>query len=553
MPRRAPSPSTRIAAVLLLAAAASACRDQLPDAEIPPGTAPAASGAAGSLQYFGYVGNGDDDWGLAMTKGFTNFAHVATRNSTTDPFVRDRVTAIAQRGLKATIDLGRIFWCDYVGDDSFRFRCNDWEARWAQWKAFNAGILTPDKVLAFAVLDEPFNRNVNMAHYEELVLRVKADFPWAKTWMFEGACIVMNEWCGYAPGSNAFARYTGTLPGVDWIGIDQYIIHPATNSTFQNARSRMKARFPGKQWAYVMDGWWTPGHAATFGARESMRAIAREWYDVARADPSAVLLGVFFWPGSQGSLESPCSVLLEHVAIGRAITGKARVNSAQPVGRLQGVYPSTGGAGATVFGYAADPDGTVCENPRVDLYGDGQYLGGGTFPANAAPGYTAYYYTGAGGTGVAWQFRANLPAGVSGMRITAVARDLDAGSVTLPSNCAESPACVWYSQFSEPKGYMDGISVTGVASGWVCDPDAPQVSSKVRLALDDGSTIGTYTTNLGSEQAVADECGGGYTHRFQVQLPASTRGRLITAYAQDLVAGEVQIPWIWPCEWFCSW
>lgn len=551
------SRASRIAAVALLAAAAAGCTDQpgLPETPLSPGGGPLQAGVTGQLQYFGYVGNGDDDWGLAMTKGFTNFAHVWARNSTSDPFVRDRVAAIAQKGLKATIDLGRVFWCDYAGDGSFRTRCTDWQTRWQQWKTFNAGILTPDRVLAFAVLDEPFMRNVNMAHYDEVTLRVKADFPWARIWLFEAACLVRQQ-CGANPA--ALAGYQGTLPGVDWLAVGEYAILPVNHTGYLSARDAMKRRFPGKGWMYVADAYWDYGlHGTTFHNIGAMRTVARQWYDVARADPDAVVLGMFTWgpnePGYIGSFEFPCSVLLEHVAIGRAVTGKTRANTALPVGRLESVTGGFLGTSASVAGWATDPDGTVCENPRVDIYLDGQPYLTATYPTSAAPGYTSYVFTPSSGTGVAWRFKATLPAEVSGRAITAVARDLDAGTATLPSSCAQNPACVWISELHGPWGYMDGISSTGLAWGWVCDPDAPHLSSRVRLALDDGTPLGTFTTNLASEQAVADECGGGYTHRFQAQLPSWSRGRTVVAYALDLVQGEVQIPWIWPCEWTCGW
>ena len=137
--------------------------------------------------------------------------------------------------------------------------------------------------------------------------------------------------------------------------------------------------------------------------------------------------------------------------------------------------------------------------------------------------------------------------------MTAFARDLDVGGATLPSNCAQNPACLWFTTHSEPKGYMEALSPTGVAAGWVCDPDAPHLSTKVRLALEDGTLLGTFTTNLGSEQAVADECGGGYLHRFSVQLPPSARHHAIYAYSQDSVGGEVQIPWLCDDGWYCVW
>jgi len=280
----------------------------------------AAAPAAAQLQYFGYVGGANDDNALGRTRSYANFAHLAARADVEDPFVRARVLALSQRGLKAIIDLDRVFWCDTDGDHSYGEACNDWIRRWNRWKTFNAAVLTPDKVLAFGILDEPFNQDTDMIHYQEVTARVKADLPWAKIYMAEGACVIVDGKCGSHPGSRAFLRYRGDLPGVDWIGVDAYGIHPATDPTFQAAVGRMRSRFPDKQWIYILDGWWVPYlHPYVFGRPAVMAQVAREWYDVARADPDAVLLGVFLWEGSK---DLPCNVLREHAAIGRAITGK---------------------------------------------------------------------------------------------------------------------------------------------------------------------------------------------------------------------------------------
>jgi hypothetical protein len=274
-----------------------------------------------------------------------------------------------------------------------------------------------------------------------------------------------------------------------------------------------------------------------------MGTIAREWYNVAHDDFNAVLLGVYGW--QTYSRDYPCNALSEQVSIGREVTGKVRPQTAAPVGRLEQIDYS-----GTAIGYACDPDGTICEDPRVDLYKNGVYATTASFPHG-----NDFVFNAQCSTGVAYRFRANV-SWASGSPVTAYARDLDSGvSYQLPSNCANNPACIWYSTYYQPKGYMDGISSSGVASGWVCDQDAPQVSSKVRLALGNGTQIGTYTTNLGNEQAVADECGGGYLHRFSVQLPSSARYWDIHAFAQDLVPGygEVEIPWLCPDGWYCVW
>src|SRR5260370_37978164 len=100
--------------------------------------------ASAQLQYFGYVGSADDDVSLGKTKGYTNFAHVSTSTYIYDYFVGSRVTALAQRGSKAMIDLGYILWCDYDGSGLYRDVCWDWYNRWNQWKSFNDSIFTSD-------------------------------------------------------------------------------------------------------------------------------------------------------------------------------------------------------------------------------------------------------------------------------------------------------------------------------------------------------------------------------------------------------------------------
>ena len=192
------------------------------------------------------MGAGDDaqNKGLDQTKGFTNFSHIATPADLASTFVRDRVTAMSQKGIKATIDLGLVLWC---GAPTYRNLCPDWAARWETWKTNNASILTSDKVLAFAILDEPFNRKANMPQYEAAAAKVKTDFPWAKTWMVEAACVVYGDNCGYFPGGGAYAAYTGTLPNIDWIGIDSYGIHPNTNTTFLQALHPAQDQIPRPQ------------------------------------------------------------------------------------------------------------------------------------------------------------------------------------------------------------------------------------------------------------------------------------------------------------------
>lgn len=83
-----------------------------------------------------------------------------------------------------------------------------------------------------------------------------------------------------------------------------------------------------------------------------------------------------------------------------------------------------------------------------------------------------------------------------------------------------------------PIGYLDGVSATGVASGWTCDKDAPTKAARVDFYAN-GTYVMSARANGGSEQAVNDLCGGGTAHRYAVQLPAWTKGYDITAYGLD--------------------
>ena len=495
------------------------------------------------LSNFGYVGSGDDDLALNQVKGFTNYAYLSTVADVNSTFVRDRVTAMSQKGLKATIDLGNVLWCG----SSYTYLCSDYVARWNAWKTTNASILAADKVLAFTIRDEPFHNHANIASYEVAAHMVKTDLPWSKIFLIEAACAVRGNCFGTSePG---FTQYAGTMPDVDWVGVDEYAIHPATNTGFKSAMQKLKLKLPGKKTVYVMDAYWDAGHQAAIGPVSNMAALAREWYNVAHDDLSSVLFGAFLWPslgsGVTTSRNFACNVMQEHVSIGREVTGKVRAQTGGPTGRLEGVY------GGNVVGWACDADGTVCENPAMTLQ-MGPYTYGSSFPDR-----NDYVLSSQCGAGLGQRFRTNLGSGSSGYSITAKARDLDSTTtVTLPSNCLENPACLWYSSSWEAKGYMEDLGVSGNAQGWVCDPDAPQVSTKVKLVA--GNTvIGIYTADLSSEQAVANECGGGNNHRFNVQLPAWTAGYAVQAYSVDLTGGDILIPWLcsdpWTDDWSCSW
>jgi hypothetical protein len=395
--------------------------------------------AAAALQHFGYVFNGENSTSLDSTEGFTNFAHTVAETPQDSAFLA-RVQNINSYGLKATIDLGKIFWCG----SNYNYLCSDWQTRWNTWKSYNSSILTSSKVLAVTVRDEPLLYGASLSDMETAAAYIKSDtsLSWLKIWYVEAACRVVTDQCGNAfDFNNAFANTTTTLPSIDWIGIIRYYIDPVTDSTFNSAVSAFKAKWSGKGWMYIGDGFWTGQHDTSFGNGNHayMETIAQRWYDVARNDSSAVLFGFFLWPSNlpseRGTYDMPLNVLGKHIAIGRTITGKTRAQTSLPIGRLEDIPDGTGRA----YGYACDPDGAFAENPQVDLYMNGNYLTTASYLSR-----TDYVANSQCSGGIAFRFSIMLPIGSIGQNITAVARDLDSGSVTLQSNCSENPACVWY-------------------------------------------------------------------------------------------------------------
>ena len=124
-----------------------------------------------------------------------------------------------------------------------------------------------------------------------------------------------------------------------------------------------------------------------------------------------------------------------------------------------------------------------------------------------------------------------------------------------PSNSTKRPRLWAYLDQYNPIGYLDGISSTGVATGWTCDQDLPGWSNYVDFTVNGGSAVLRVKANVGSEQAVFDLCGSGYAHRFSAQLPSYTKGQLIHAYGLDATwRGFTNLPG-WQCSAnpACTW
>jgi len=524
---RTTSRRRRVLPGLALAAALAACADN-PTTPARTPQAPRPSVAAGALQWFGYAGSSQDEPTLIGTDSYANWGEVITDENASSSAAATQINALGAHGMKAVVELGKLLWAPtaYIG------LYGDYVARWNTWKAANASALTSDKVIAFIIRDEPFSASVNMVQYQWAAAMVKADFPWAKIILIEAAQTVTCQ----QPGCY-FPQTAGQVSSVDWIGVDRYAIDPRTDQPFRDAVSIMKAQFPGRKMVYVMDAYWNQTHADSLGIAPItiMHDVATWWYDVARADPDAVMLAGFIWGPpdafSTGSRDLPPYVLSEHERIGREITGRSITHTHTPTGSF------TIDASGVVSGWACDPDGAWGDMVTVRMFQDGVYYNQGGANLQDVVPHTTECRTG----GFYHAIHIALGGGSKGHQMTATVEDLDGNQVALPTTCAAAPACVWYPNVFLPIGSAS-LSATGLLTGWACDKDAPTVSTQVRVAAGT-TTVTTVTANVASEAAVNTQCGGGTAHRFSVQLPASTQGQTIYAYALDTMGAE---KWIGP-------
>jgi hypothetical protein len=387
--------------------------------------------AAAQLQWFGYAGGGDSAM-LDRTAPYINFGYFITDANPGSTAATGAVNRIVGRDMKVLVELGQLLWAP-GSNSTYRSLYPDFRNRWNTWKSSNPTIFSSEKIIAFLVRDEPFRNRVNIDQYELAAQMVKQDFPWAKIILVEAADTV------YDPSPSSYFNINRSrINTVDWIGVDRYAIDPTTDPIFRAAVTKFKQSYPGRKFIYVGDGYWDDMHRQVFGDNILiMRDIMTKWYDVARNDPDAVLLGMFMWgsaPGFTGSDKLPPTVLDEHFRVGKAITGRVRTQLYQPVGVFEGFDENQ-----YAVGWACDPDAKWGETVRVDFYEAGSGLIAATF-ANLSSSESFPQCQ----TGIGHRFKFSLPIGVFGKKITAYARDLDSGIVQLPSTCLDAPGCTWY-------------------------------------------------------------------------------------------------------------
>jgi hypothetical protein len=512
-----------LAALGALTALSAGCTDgrSAPTATSALAQRPAASaGAYGQLQYFGYVSSADPVM-VDGTASYTNWGWFSTDADPVSTAVTARIGSHAQYGIRTIVDMGNLLWCG----PGQRQLCPGWRQRLVDWRAANQSALGSGNVVAISVRDEPFNLHANIAQYDSAAQVVKGMFPSASILLVEAADSIASH-----SATSWWNQYSGLLTTVDWICADKYRIHPASDLAFQEAMARLKARFPGRRTVYSGDGWWSTAHAAAFGTQDStyMATIIQEWYDVAAADPDAILLGVFNWDSfseGKGSRDIGPPLLLRETSIGRAITGRTRTQSYAPLGAFQSLV------GGVAWGWACDPDGAWGEGVRVDFYADGAWVG-----STVADRPTTLAETPQCRTGTYHRFQAQL-AGV-GRSTVAVVHDLDAGTTTV-----QAPATVAASSLT-PAG--DGVLVVAGTT--------TNGSGTVQALWRDATANGPWTAAANQPLPAADGSwsttvpNANYCHAYQAYASYAGATSNAVSYLADPVwcSEQARLTWIQP-------
>lgn len=444
----------RWCALLAAAVLAAGCSDQPPQPAAPEladaaQAAPAtATIAATGVQWFGYVDSlrASDTYVLNGTESYANWGWFATDSGQYSRAVTTAINRLSQRGMRTVIDMGLLLWCG----EGYRTLCPGWKTRLANWRQANYTALTSGNVLAISVRDEPFVLRVNIAQVDSASREVKALFPSAKILLIEAADEVASD-----DPNSWWNLYRSRLTVADWIALDKYAIHPATDPVFRKAMSRMKAQFPGRRTAYAADGWWAKDrrHELAFGTtdRSVMAGIMREWYDVAMADPDAIMIGVFQWNSwfeGTGSRDLPRVVTQEQTTLGRTITGRTRANNYAPIGKIETLT-----SGGLATGWACDPDGAWAERVLVEFYVDGLYAGNVYADQPSEESLMSQCRT-----GIFHRFQKQLTR--TGRNTVAIIQDLSAGSSTI-----SAPATVtveWVQPASVSWGQPNTLTAAGI-------------------------------------------------------------------------------------------
>jgi hypothetical protein len=186
----------------------------------------------------------------------------------------------------------------------------------------NRAALDSDHVGTLYIFDEPFNAGIPYHELRDVADLVDQTFPGIPI-SFVEAWSALDE--------------LRVPTSIDWIGFDDYIQEPNTDPVYLEEIETLKARRSRAEQKIivVMAAFWDPSMAPEVRSLPPsvyppgrMGEVARNYYKLALAEPDAVALIGYVWPGGLdgpqelGARDFPAKARAEHVRIGRAITGK---------------------------------------------------------------------------------------------------------------------------------------------------------------------------------------------------------------------------------------
>ncbi len=262
-----------------------------------------ATDAAAHLKYFGYyfvdVELDDPHDAVAKTNfsdevgAFSNVAQMTAYYPSQD--LKSRIDTMNSYCMKPFIAIQDVF--HYRVDDSqapsgHRYHLyDDFQARWGTFKATNGTALTPGKVAAFYLVDEPTWNGVTFAELDAVSQTIKTDYPNIPILLVEAYPTLINL---QVPVS------------VDWVGFDRYAVFdplPSKNASFLADIATLKSKLssPHQKVFLTIDDRWEPLYATLgIATPEQMIPVIQDYYDLAVSDPMVVGLLGYLWAGGIG-------------------------------------------------------------------------------------------------------------------------------------------------------------------------------------------------------------------------------------------------------------
>ena len=282
--------------------------------------------APAHLKYFGYF-IVDTEWPATSTSnnytsevaGFTNLNQMAAYFPSQN--LVSRINSMNQQCSLPFLSLQGLFYYEIdnnapSGHHYVLF--SDYRARWDEFKRINGSVLTPSKIGAFYMLDEPVWNGVTFGDLNAVSEMVKGDYPTIPILLVEAYNQIVNM---QVPTS------------VDWLGFDRYFMfNPSTNASYlQNLADLKSKRSSANQKIFIVaDNNWIPSYGTAGQTAANMDIVIQDYYNLAASDSDIIGMLAWVWPSgfdetSQiGARDLPQNVKDKNMEIGNKI--KANFN-----------------------------------------------------------------------------------------------------------------------------------------------------------------------------------------------------------------------------------